>query len=167
MASGEIDFDGARAQLVGELDAGFKIMVTAMLNTSRWLNAVGDVGIMRRAYLEASSYAAERTAFGGRIGDFLLVRRQLAEIKAEWLAALHSTWELTALDETEHPTDHPSIRRVTPIAIHNDELEVGVNALAHLANRLADDACREELAQLARVERSPSLDLDVAESGGR
>ena len=99
MASGEIDFDGARAHLVGELDAGFKIMVTAMLNTSRWLNAVGDVGIMRRAYLEASSYAAERTAFGGRIGDFPLVRRQLAEIKAEWLAALYSTWELTALDE--------------------------------------------------------------------
>jgi acyl-CoA dehydrogenase len=99
MASGEIDFDRAHAQLVGELDAGFKIMVTAMLNTSRWLNAVGDVGIMRRAYLEASNYAAVRSAFSHRIGDFPLVRRQLAEIKAEWLAALYSTWELTALDE--------------------------------------------------------------------
>lgn len=99
MASGEIDFDRAHALLVGEPHAGFKIMVTAMLNTSRWLNAVGDVGIMRRAYLEAVNYAAERTAFGRRIGDFPLVRRQLAEIKAEWLAALHSTWELTALDE--------------------------------------------------------------------
>jgi alkylation response protein AidB-like acyl-CoA dehydrogenase len=99
MASGEIDFDRAAAELIGEPDAGFKIMVTAMLNTSRWLNAVGDVGIMRRAYLEAANYAAERTAFGQRIGDFPLMRRQLAEIKAEWLAALHSTWELTGLDE--------------------------------------------------------------------
>jgi acyl-CoA dehydrogenase len=99
MASGEIDFEGAKADVVGELNAGFKIMVTAMLNTSRWLNAIGDVGMMRRAYLEAANYAAVRTAFGRRIGDFPVVRRQLAEIKAEWLGALHSTWELTALDE--------------------------------------------------------------------
>jgi acyl-CoA dehydrogenase len=99
MASGEIDFDGARAELVGSPDDGFKIMVTAMLNTSRWLNALGDVGILRRAYLEAAGYAATRRAFGQRIGDLPLVRRQLAEIKAEWLAALHSTWHLTALDE--------------------------------------------------------------------
>jgi alkylation response protein AidB-like acyl-CoA dehydrogenase len=98
MASGEIDFDSARAELVGDADAGFKIMVTAMLNTSRWLNAIGNVGIMRRAYLEAVNYAAVRRAFGRRIGWFPVVRRQLAEIKAEWLAALHSTWELTALD---------------------------------------------------------------------
>lgn len=99
MASGEIDFDRARGELVGEEGAGFKIMVTAMLNSSRWMNALGDVGMMRRAYLEAVNYAAVRTAFGQRIGDFPLLRRQLAELKAEWLAALYSTWDLTALDE--------------------------------------------------------------------
>ncbi|MDJ0496924.1 MAG: acyl-CoA dehydrogenase family protein [Acidimicrobiia bacterium] len=99
MASGEFDFTEAEAHLVGDLGAGFKIMVTAMLNTSRWLNAIGDVGIMRRAYLEAVNYAAVRRAFGKRIGDFPVVRLQLAHIKADWLAALHSTWELTALDE--------------------------------------------------------------------
>jgi alkylation response protein AidB-like acyl-CoA dehydrogenase len=99
MASGEIDFTAAEAHLVGDLGAGFKIMVTAMLNTSRWLNAIGDLGIMRRAYLEAANYAAVRHAFGKRIADFPVVRLQLAQIKAEWLAALHSTWELTALDE--------------------------------------------------------------------
>ena len=99
MASAEIDFTGAEGYLVGDLGAGFKIMVTAMLNTSRWLNAIGDVGIMRRAYLEAVNYAAVRRAFGKRIGDFPVVRLQLAQIKADWLAALHSTWELTALDE--------------------------------------------------------------------
>lgn len=99
MASGEIDFEGAEGYLVGDLGAGFKIMVTAMLNTSRWLNAIGDVGIMRRAYLEAVNYAAVRRAFGRGIGEFPVVRLQLAQIKADWLAALHSTWELTALDE--------------------------------------------------------------------
>ncbi len=110
MASAEIDFDDAVAYPIGDVNAGFKIMVTAMLNTSRWLNAVGDVGIMRRAYLEASAYARHRQAFGQRIADFPLVRKQIAQIKAEWLAALHSTWHLTALDEaidlgTDDPTD--------------------------------------------------------------
>jgi alkylation response protein AidB-like acyl-CoA dehydrogenase len=62
MASGEIDFDAAGAEIIGEPNAGFKIMVTAMLNTSRWLNAIGDVGIMRRAYLEAANFAAARAA---------------------------------------------------------------------------------------------------------
>jgi len=99
MASAEIDFTDAVAEVVGDIGDGFKIMVTAMLNSSRWLNAVGDVGILRRAYLEAANYAAVRTAFGQRIGDFPVVRSQLATIKARWLAALHSTWALTELDE--------------------------------------------------------------------
>jgi len=99
MASAEIDFTDSVAYLVGGIDDGFKIMVTGMLNSSRWLNAIGNVGIMRRAYVEAANYAAVRTAFGQRIGDFPLVRSQLATIKAEWLAALHSTWALTQLDE--------------------------------------------------------------------
>ncbi len=111
MASAEIDFTDSVAYLVGGIDEGFKIMVTAMLNSSRWLNAIGDVGIMRRAYLEAANYAAVRTAFGRRIAEFPLVRSQLAAIKAEWLAALHSTWALTHLDEVVdlaaagHPID--------------------------------------------------------------
>jgi alkylation response protein AidB-like acyl-CoA dehydrogenase len=99
MASAEIDFDQAIGHAVGDVDDGFRIMVTAMLNTSRWMNALGNVGIMRRAYLEASRYAKHRAAFGRVIGDFPLVRHQLAILKTEWLAALHSTWALTGLDE--------------------------------------------------------------------
>ncbi len=99
MASAEIDFDGAVAFPVGELSDGFKIMVSAMLNTSRWMNAIGNVGIMRRAYTEAVGYASHRRAFGHVIGTFPLVRYQLAMMKVRWLAALHSTWALTSLDE--------------------------------------------------------------------
>ena len=44
-------------------------------------------------------FARRREAFGQRIADFPLVRRQVAQIKAEWLAALHSTWHLTSLDD--------------------------------------------------------------------
>ena len=61
--------------------------------------------------------------------------------------------ELTALEETEHPTEHPSIRRVTPIAIERGELEHGVEELGRLATDLADAECHESLTQLALVER--------------
>jgi alkylation response protein AidB-like acyl-CoA dehydrogenase len=100
MASAEIDFAGSVAYAVGDVTDGFKIMVTAMLNTSRWMNAVANVGIMRRAYDEAAGYAVHRRAFGLAIGEFPLVRYQLALIKTQMLAALHSTWALTGLDES-------------------------------------------------------------------
>jgi len=99
MASAEIDFHDAVAYVIGPVDDGFKIMVTAMLNTSRWMNAIGDIAIMQRAYTVAAGYARHREAFGQRISTFPLVRRQLAELKSHWLAGLHSTWHLTALDE--------------------------------------------------------------------
>ena len=100
MASAEIDFADAVAYPIGPTDAGFKTMVSAMLNASRWLNAIGDTGIMRRAYLEASGYAVHRTAFGSPIASFPAVRAALAGMKAEWLGSLHATWFLTGLDES-------------------------------------------------------------------
>lgn len=97
LASAEIDFDNALAFPIGELDEGFNIAVSELLNTSRWLNAVGSVGIMCRAYLEASTFAQYREAFGVSIASFPTVREQLAIIKSEMAAALASTLALTGL----------------------------------------------------------------------
>lgn len=97
LASGEIDFDGALAYPIGELDEGFHIAVTELLNTSRWLNAVGSTGIMSRAYLEASTFAHHRHAFGTAIEDFEVVRDQLSLMRAELEGALASTLLLTDL----------------------------------------------------------------------
>ncbi len=99
MASGEIDFKGAVAHPVGDPSHGFGLMVGAMLNASRWMNALGNVGMLRRAYLEALGYSLERRAFGSPIIEFPSVQRLVANIKVEWLAGLYSTWALTALDE--------------------------------------------------------------------
>ena len=96
LATGEIEFEGALAYPLGPLEDGFKTAVT-VLNTSRWLNAVGSAGVMRRAYVVASEFAAEREAFGRLIFEFPLVRENLAVMKAETDAALASTMELTAL----------------------------------------------------------------------
>jgi acyl-CoA dehydrogenase len=96
LATGEIEFEGAVGYTLGPLEEGFKTAV-GVLNTSRWLNAVGSAGLMRRAYDEASSFARERTAFGRPIMDFPLIREHLAVMKAEADAALASTHELTEL----------------------------------------------------------------------
>jgi alkylation response protein AidB-like acyl-CoA dehydrogenase len=95
MASAEIDFENALAWPIGEPTDGFKIAVTELLNTSRWLNAVGSTGIMSRAFLEASSFASHREAFGASIDSFPAVREQLAIIKSETEASLASTFALT------------------------------------------------------------------------
>ena len=97
LASAEIDFEDALAWPIGEVDEGFNIAVSELLNTSRWLNAVGSTGIMSRAFLEASSFAQHRQAFGAPIDSFLAVREQLAVMKIETAAALASTMALTEL----------------------------------------------------------------------
>jgi hypothetical protein len=97
LASAEIDFENAFAWPIGEVDEGFNIAVSELLNTSRWLNAVGSTGIMSRAYLEASSFAQHRQAFGAPIDSFPAVREQLAVMKIETAAALASTMALTEL----------------------------------------------------------------------
>ena len=100
LATGEIEFDGAVAFPLGELEDGFRIAAGVVLNTSRWLNAFGSAGLMRRAYLEASRFARVRSAFGRPIGAFPLVRENLAVMKTETQAALASSLAVTDLVAT-------------------------------------------------------------------
>jgi hypothetical protein len=115
LASAEIDFGDALAWPIGDLDQGFNIAVSELLNTSRWLNAVGSTGIMSRTYLEASSFAHFRQAFGTPIESFDSVREQLAFMKIETAAALASTMALTALvakiDEGAATSEDVSLHR--------------------------------------------------------
>ena len=99
LATGEIELTNALGYAIGAPEDGFRIAAGVVLNTSRWLNALGSTGLMRRAYLEAASFSRLRTAFGRRIADYPLVRENLAVMKVEEQAALASTLELTALVE--------------------------------------------------------------------
>jgi alkylation response protein AidB-like acyl-CoA dehydrogenase len=99
LASAEIEFDGSLAWPIGPLDEGFHVAVEELLNTSRWLNAVGSAGIMHRAFLEAASYARHRRAFGQNISELPAVRTTLAAMKMDAHAALASTLLLTGLIE--------------------------------------------------------------------
>lgn len=97
LATAETDFDGALAWPIGRLDEGYKIAIGVVLNTSRWLNAVACAGLMRRAFVEAATFAAHRTAFGHTIGAYPMVQENLATIRVLMEAAVASTFYLTAL----------------------------------------------------------------------
>ena len=99
MASGEIDFDGALGWPVGPVADGFKTAVGTVLNTSRWMTALGDAGMMRRAVLEVRAYARHRWAFGQPIEAFPAVRRRIVDMATSQMAALHLCFELTRLED--------------------------------------------------------------------
>ncbi len=97
MASGEIDFEDAVAYPIGDVNEGFKIVAELVLNTSRWANALGSAGLLRRAYLEAWTFARCRRAFGSAIARYPLVIEALAAMKSDLYAMVASTLRLSYL----------------------------------------------------------------------
>ncbi|GIK66236.1 MAG: acyl-CoA dehydrogenase [Chloroflexota bacterium] len=97
LASAEVDFVDALAYPVGPLDRGFKNVVELVLNTSRLMNAVACTGIMRRATIEAASYACHRTAFGQAIAAYPLVQEAVADLVSEVTAAVASSFYIAHL----------------------------------------------------------------------
>lgn len=77
--SGEVEFNGAKAFLIGDPSRGINYMMEA-LNLSRICNAVASVGIMRRAYVEAKKYAENRPAFGQILTKFPMIQETLAKL---------------------------------------------------------------------------------------
>ena len=79
LASCEIVLEGAEAYLVGRADHGIKQMME-QVNMSRLSHGVRAAGQMRRCYNEAMQVARNRNAFGGKIIDHPLLRRQVMKI---------------------------------------------------------------------------------------
>ena len=129
LASAEIDFDGALGWPIGEIDEGFHVAVEELLNTSRWLNAVGSTGLMRRSYLQAVSFARHRRAFGRTIATIAIVREQLALMKAEEYAALSSTFALTGLvDRIDRDDADPRERAVHRLLVNVNKYRTSLSA---------------------------------------
>ncbi|TMW70735.1 acyl-CoA dehydrogenase family protein [Alteribacter natronophilus] len=91
--SGEVEFSGSEAYIIGEKDRGFYYMMEA-LNLSRICNAVASVGIMRRAYSEAKRYAEDRHAFGGPIIQYPMVQDSLVKMNVRLEAQTRAVFEL-------------------------------------------------------------------------
>src|SRR5215831_10802302 len=79
MASGEIRLEGALAYPVGDLASGFKQMLD-QVNLSRLSHGVRAAAMMRRCLNEALVAARGRAAFGRRVVEQPLMRRQLMKL---------------------------------------------------------------------------------------
>jgi acyl-CoA dehydrogenase len=117
MASGEIVLEGAQAFLVGDIDRGF-VQMTEMVNASRLSNAVRAAGLMRRAFLEAREVCRRRIAFGRRLIDFPLQRRQLMKIMLPAEQALSMNMYTATMLEAADRGDRQApraLRLLTPL----------------------------------------------------
>jgi acyl-CoA dehydrogenase len=117
MASGEIRLEGARAFLVGEAGRGFQQMA-AMVNQSRLSNGVRAAGLMRRAVSEALFVARERRAFGRRLIELPLMRRQLLKLllPAEQARTMvFQTAEALRRADAGDAAAYPLVRMLTPL----------------------------------------------------
>lgn len=79
MASGEIRLEGAVAYPVGDMASGFKQMLD-QVNLSRLSHGVRAAAMMRRCLNEALAAARGRAAFGRRVVEQPLMRRQLMKL---------------------------------------------------------------------------------------
>jgi acyl-CoA dehydrogenase len=78
--TGEVEFHESEAMLLGEAEKGIYYTLENLM-VSRLSNAVGALGVARKAYLEAYYYAKKRKAFGRSLIDHPLVQRDLLEME--------------------------------------------------------------------------------------
>jgi alkylation response protein AidB-like acyl-CoA dehydrogenase len=77
--TGEVEFNGSQAYLVGQAELGIYYTLEN-LTVSRLANAVGAMGLARKAHLEALFRVQARTAFGKPLSEHPLVRYDLTDL---------------------------------------------------------------------------------------
>ena len=85
LPTGEIELLGAEAVEIAPPPDGFKLMMEA-LEYSRVHNAVGSVGMQRRALREALMWAKSRNAFGHVLFDYPMVQDELLRMRVQFEA---------------------------------------------------------------------------------
>lgn len=94
--SGEVEFDGALAYVVGDPNKGIYYMLEA-LNLSRICNAVASIGIMRRGFLEAKHYVSNRYAFGKPLTQYPMIQDTLGKYAAKLHVEVATIFDLIQL----------------------------------------------------------------------
>ncbi len=94
--SGEVEFDGALAYVVGDQNKGIYYMLEA-LNLSRICNAVASIGIMRRGFLEAKHYVSNRYTFGKPLTQYPMIQDTLGKYAAKLHVEVATIFDLIQL----------------------------------------------------------------------
>jgi alkylation response protein AidB-like acyl-CoA dehydrogenase len=117
LPTGEIDLLGAEAVEIAPPPEGFKLMMEA-LEYSRVHNAVGSVGIQRRALREALDWARTRHASGHVLTDYPMVQDELLRMRVQFEAGTLLAFEAAiSFDETQHKAERGAwLRLATALA---------------------------------------------------
>ncbi len=117
LPTAEIDLLGAEAVEVAAPPNGFRLMMEA-LEYSRVHNAVGSVGMQRRALREALAWAKSRHAFGHVLLDYPMVQDELLRMRVQFEAGALLAFEAAlAFDEAQGNQECRTwLRMVTALA---------------------------------------------------
>jgi alkylation response protein AidB-like acyl-CoA dehydrogenase len=99
MATGEIEFDLALGESIGDLNRGFRNLVAIVLDTSRVHNGIAACGLARRALAEGHAFAQHRSAFSEKIARYPGVQEILARMKLATMTALATTFRVLAMSD--------------------------------------------------------------------
>ena len=94
--TGEVELRDSEGYLLGAADAGI-YLILEVLNLSRIANSVVSVAVAQRAMADALEYAECRRAFGKKIIEHPLLRRQFEERLCGLRAAFALAWEAVRL----------------------------------------------------------------------
>jgi acyl-CoA dehydrogenase len=90
--TGEVELKNSQAYLLGDKNNGIYIILE-VLNISRVANAVGSVALAQRAIYEAYIFAKERFAFGRKVLEHPLMKRQFYDRISLVMKAFALAWE--------------------------------------------------------------------------
>ncbi len=154
-ATVEVEYLGARAELVGKPREGLALLVDEILSVSRLHVAGAALGFASRAWLEAETFAAWRVAYGRRIADMPSVKARLERLRRErrgMIAAFYAGVDAVAASAPEAEALVPMLKtevsRRASGMVREAQLLVGGHGILDdfsPLNRLADDAVVNEI----------------------
>lgn len=154
-ATVEVEFAGARGELIGKAREGLAILVDEILSVSRLHVAAAALGFGSRALLEAETFAAWREAYGRRIADMPTVKARLIRMRRErrgMLTAFYAGVEAVAAGAPEAEALVPLLKvevsKRATFLVREAQLLIGGHGILDdfsPLNRLADDAIVNEI----------------------
>ncbi len=154
-ATAEVEYDGARAEMIGKPREGLAILVSDVLSVSRRHVAAAALGFMGRALAEAEAFAAWRTAYGRKVGEFPAAKAKLARLRADRKAALSAFFlgmKAAAEDAPDADVLVPMLKvelsSLSSRVVREAQLLIGGHGILDdfsPLNRLADDAVVNEI----------------------
>jgi len=151
----EVEYSGARAEMIGKAREGIAILNNEILSVSRLHVAAAALGFASRALLEAETFAAWRVAYGRKISEMAPVKERLKRMRRERLGMLTAFYAaVDAVAGGEHDADAlvPMVKvelsKRATFLVREAQLLIGGHGILDdfsPLNRLADDAIVNEI----------------------